>query len=132
MTLYSSASVLARTTPADWPPLNLFVRETGRQSFSVADLVYLQAVANYSWLNWVDGRRMLMPRTLKYYSPKLPTDWFVRLHRNCVVNRRYVERLERTDTGGLVHLSTGDVLPVSRRRWSAVRRQLAANLSHLN
>lgn len=132
MTLYSSASVVARTKPADWPPLNLFVRETGRQSFSVGDLVYLQAVANYSWLNWVDGRRMLMPRTLKYYSPKLPTDWFVRLHRNCVVNRRYVERLERTETGGLVHLSTGDVLPVSRRRWSAVRRQLAANGSHLN
>jgi DNA-binding LytR/AlgR family response regulator len=132
MTYFSSTSISARATSAEWPLLKLYLRETGRQSFPVSDLVYLQAVANYSWLNWVDGRRMLMPRTLKYYSPKLPNEWFVRLHRNCVVNRRYVERLERTETGGLVHLSTGDVLPVSRRRWSVVRRQLANNMPSLN
>ncbi len=121
-----------RTTPVEWPPLKLYLRETGRQFFSVADLVYLQAVANYSWLNWADGKRMLMPRTLKYYSPQLPTELFIRLHRNCVVNRRFVERLERTETGGLVHLTTGEVLPVSRRRWSLVRRQLANNRPNLN
>lgn len=132
MTYFSSASTSARTAPADWPSLKLYLRETGRQSFPVADLVYLQAVANYSWLNWKDGRRMLMPRTLKFYTPKLPNEWFIRLHRNCVVNRNYVSRLERTDTGGLVHLSTGETLPVSRRRWSAVRRQLTHNMPHLN
>ncbi|QHV94764.1 MULTISPECIES: LytR/AlgR family response regulator transcription factor [Spirosoma] len=132
MTYASSVVSSARTSPVEWPPLKLYLRETGRQSFPVSDLVYMQAVANYSWLNWMDGRRMLMPRTLKYYMPKLPTEWFIRLHRNCVVNRRYVERLERTDTGGLVHLTTGDVLPVSRRRWSSVRRQLVNNMPHLN
>ena len=132
MTLFSSALVTARTGAVEWPPLKLYLRDIGRQTFSVTDLVYLQAVANYSWLNWVDGRRMLMPRTLKFYAPKLPAEWFVRLHRNCVVNRHYVERLERTMTGGLVHLSTGEVLPVSRRRWSTVRRQLANNMPHLN
>lgn len=132
MTYFSSATASARTLPTDWPPLKLYLRETGRQSFPVGDLVYLQAVANYSWLNWVDGRRMLMPRTLKYYSPKLPAELFVRLHRNCVVNKRYVARLERTDTGGLVHLSTGEVLPVSRRRWGMVRRQLVNAMPHIN
>ncbi|WP_460943652.1 LytR/AlgR family response regulator transcription factor [Spirosoma daeguense] len=127
-----SISSSARTTPTDWPPLKLYLRDAGRQSFSVTDLVYLQAVANYSWLNWVDGSRMLMPRTLKYYSPKLPTELFIRLHRNCVVNRRFVERLERTETGGTVHLTNGETLPVSRRRWSTVRRQLASNRSLMN
>lgn len=125
-------SFSVRTAPTEWPPLKLYLRESGRQVFAVDDLVYLQALANYSWLNWVDGRRMLMPRTLKYYSPKLPTELFIRLHRNCVVNRKFVERLERTDAGGLVHLSTGEVLPVSRRRWSMVRRQLSSHKSQLN
>ncbi|MBD2700314.1 LytTR family transcriptional regulator [Spirosoma sp. BT702] len=128
----SSFSSSTRTTTTEWPPLKLYLRDAGRQSFSVTDLVYLQAVANYSWLNWVDGSRMLMPRTLKYYSPKLPSELFIRLHRNCVVNRRFVERLERTETGGLVHLSTGETLPVSRRRWSTVRRQLAGARSFMN
>ncbi|WP_461084205.1 LytR/AlgR family response regulator transcription factor [Spirosoma flavus] len=128
----SSFSSSTRTTTTEWPPLKLYLRDAGRQSFSVTDLVYLQAVANYSWLNWVDGSRMLMPRTLKYYSPKLPSELFIRLHRNCVVNRRFVERLERTETGGLVHLSTGETLPVSRRRWSTVRRQLASARPFMN
>ncbi|MCX6216034.1 LytTR family DNA-binding domain-containing protein [Spirosoma sp.] len=128
----STFSFSNRVAPTEWPPLKLYLRETGRQFFAVSDLVYLQAVANYSWLNWADGKRMLMPRTLKYYSPQLPTELFIRLHRNCVVNRHFVERLERTDTGGLVHLTTGEVLPVSRRRWSLVRRQLANNRPQLN
>lgn len=132
MTYFSSAVPSARTLPADCPPLKLYLRDAGRQSFPVLDLVYLQAVANYSWLNWKDGNRILMPRTLKYYSPKLPADWFIRLHRNTIVNRHYVERLERTETGGLVHLTTGEALPVSRRRWSLVRRQLAHKMHHLN
>ncbi|UFH57050.1 LytTR family DNA-binding domain-containing protein [Spirosoma sp. KNUC1025] len=128
----SFLSFSVRTQNTEWPPLKLYLRESGRQVFSVDDLVYLQALANYSWLNWVDGRRMLMPRTLKYYAPKLPAELFIRLHRNCVVNRQFVERLERTETGGLVHLSTGEVLPVSRRRWSLVRRQLANNKPYIN
>ena len=63
MTYFSSITPVARTIPSDWPPLKLYLRESGRQSFPVGDLVYMQAVANYSWLNWMDGRRMLMPRT---------------------------------------------------------------------
>ncbi|QJW91750.1 LytTR family transcriptional regulator [Spirosoma taeanense] len=113
------------TLPHQWPPLKLYIKETGRRSFPVMNLVYLQAEANYSWLNWADGQRMLMPRTLKYYTPKLPGEWFIRLHRNCIINRYYVDRLERADSGGLVYLTTGEVLPISRRRWATVRRQLA-------
>lgn len=128
----SALSLSNRSAQTEWPLLKIYLRETGRQFYSVTDLVYLQAVANYSWLNWADGRRMLMPRTLKYYAPQLPNEIFIRLHRNCVVNRNFVSHLERTDTGGLVHLSNGDVLPVSRRRWSLVRRQLAATRSGLN
>jgi DNA-binding LytR/AlgR family response regulator len=124
MTNFSTAHSAAKVSPTDWPPLKLYLRDSGRQLFPVSDLVYMQAVANYSWLNWNDGQRLLMPRTLKYYTPKVPSDWFVRLHRNCIVNRQYVERLERTDTGGLVYLTTGEALPVSRRRWTLVRRQL--------
>lgn len=132
MTYFSSVAVATRTTPNEWPPLRLYHRDSGRQSYPVDQLVYLQAVANYSWLNWLDGQRMLMPRTLKYYTPKLPSDNFIRLHRSCVVNCRFVVRLERTEAGGLVHLTTGEVLPVSRRRWTGVRRLLVMANSQLN
>jgi DNA-binding LytR/AlgR family response regulator len=92
--------------------------------------MFLQATGNYTWLYWRDGQRMLMPRTLKYYIPQLPAEWFVRLHRNCVVNLGYIERIERinSDKGGLVYLPSGVVLPVSRRRWFATKRLLSKHV----
>jgi DNA-binding LytR/AlgR family response regulator len=120
----TSTSLATSTRPYNSTTLKLYIRETGRKNYPVENLVYLQGVTNYSWLNWVDGQRMLMPRTLKFYSPKLPADLFIRLHRNCIVNRRFITELQRTDTGGIVHLSTGEVLPISRRRWTAVKAEL--------
>ncbi|AKD58680.1 response regulator receiver protein [Spirosoma radiotolerans] len=107
--------------------LKMYVRTSGHLDLPVSDLMFLQATGNYSWLYWKDGQRMLMPRTLKYYVPQLPDNWFVRLHRNCIVNLHYIDRMERADPdkGGLVHLRSGAVLPVSRRRWFAVRRMLS-------
>ncbi|WP_461130417.1 LytR/AlgR family response regulator transcription factor [Spirosoma aerophilum] len=117
-------------TSAVSPPtagIKMYVRSSGQLTLPVADLQFLQATGNYTWLHWRDGQRMLMPRTLKYYIPLLPADWFIRLHRNCVVNLDCIERIERIDPdkGGLVYLRSGVVLPVSRRRWFATKRLLA-------
>ena len=61
-----------------------------------------------------------MPRTLKFYEPKLPKQHFFRLHRNCVVNARYIVAIEREYDGIFVALTTGERLAISRRRWTAV------------
>jgi DNA-binding LytR/AlgR family response regulator len=132
MTHFSNATAPLRVSLLDWPPLKLYLRDIGRRTYPVTELVYLQAVANYSWLNLNDGQRLLMPRTLKYYTPKVPSEWFVRLHRNCIVNRRYVDKIERTEAGGLVYLTNGEVLTVSRRRWTQVRRQFQQYDINLN
>lgn len=110
----------------EWPSLRLYQRECGQQSFSVGNLVYLQSETNYTWLNWKDGKRMLMPRTLKFYEPKLPNQLFFRLHRNCLVNARYIVGLERDQNGAYVLLTTGERLPISRRRWTSIRKMVDA------
>lgn len=103
------------------------VRSNKQIDLPIADLLFLQATGNYTWLHWKDGQRILMPRTLKYYVPQLPDNWFIRLHRNCIVNINFIDRMERVepDKGGLVHLRSGAILPVSRRRWFTVRRMFA-------
>ena len=110
--------------PLPMDSLRMYIRDMGQRTFPVIDLMFLQATGNYSWLHWRDGQRMLMPRTLKYYMPQLSEEWFIRLHRNCIVNVHYIERIERIDPdkGGLVYLRSGEVLPVSRRRWFATKR----------
>ncbi|AUD07159.1 response regulator receiver protein [Spirosoma pollinicola] len=95
-----------------------------RVRLPIDELKFLQATGNYSWLYWTNGEKVLTSRTLNYYQPQLPGAWFIRLHRNCIVNLRYVERLERVETNksGLVYLHSGEVLPVSRRRLCMVKR----------
>lgn len=117
----------------EWPTLRLYQREHGQQLFDVANLIYLQSETNYTWLQWNDGKRMLMPRTLKFYEPKLPSVYFLRLHRNCMVNARYIVGTERTSQGGgAIVLSTGERLPISRRRWTAVKTMLASFRANMN
>ncbi|AUD06652.1 LytR/AlgR family response regulator transcription factor [Spirosoma pollinicola] len=91
------------------------------------ELMYLQATSNYSWLHWKNGKKTLMARTLTYYQAQLPKAYFIRLHRNCVVNLMYVERLEIAEASksGLVYLHSGAVLPVSRRRLCQVKRSVS-------
>lgn len=124
MTYASTIRTSFQLPPDDWYHLKLYVPKTGQQLFPVEKLVYIQAATNYSWLNWKDGHRMLMPRTLSYYMPYLPQAYFIRVHRNCVINCQYIDRITRTETGGLVYLTTGDVLPISRRRWHSVLQRL--------
>lgn len=94
---------------------------------SLEELMFLQATGNYSWLHWKNGQKVLMARTLNFYQPQLPGAWFIRLHRNCIVNLQYVERLEiiEANRGGLVYLRSGQALPVSRRRLSLVKRSVS-------
>lgn len=108
---------------------------TGSLPLPITDLMYLQAYGNYTWLYWKDGRRMLIPRTLKYFLPYIPNDWFTRLHRNCIVNIHYIERMESIgpNKGGNIHLTSGTLLLVSRRRWCAAKKQIAKyKLGQLN
>lgn len=92
----------------------------------VDELIFLQATGNYSWLHWKNGQKVLMARTLNYYQPHLPKVWFIRPHRNCIVNLRHVERLEivEANKSGRIHLQSGETLLVSRRRLSMVKRSI--------
>ena len=125
-TLVLSAYTANRVGIEEWPSLRLYQRECGQQSFSVANLVYLLSETNYTWLVWKEGKRMLMPRTLKFYEPKLPDHCFFRLHRNCLVNARYIAGVERDMSGAYVLLTTGERLLISRRRWTSIKKMVDA------
>lgn len=93
----------------------------------VADLVFLQSDANYTWLNWTNGKRVLVPRTLKYLEDRLPQTGFIRLHRNYAVNVSHITAVSRTRKGVEVRLSNGQCLLVARRRWVEIRHHFAAD-----
>ncbi|MBO0938569.1 LytTR family transcriptional regulator DNA-binding domain-containing protein [Fibrella sp. HMF5335] len=116
------------TKIAGTPPqatLQIYQHNMGQQRMPVCELVLLQSNANYTWLVWTNGQRLLMPRTLKYYESKLPTSGFVRLHRNCTVNVQHIKAITRKVRVVEVQLSNGVCLTVARRRWTLVKRQFS-------
>ena len=110
--------------PVSPPSLRLFLGSKNRQNRPITDLVYMQSDGNYTWLVWRTGERVLMPRTMKHFEAKLPAGQFVRIHRNCSVNTQHIDCVERAPEQLTVWLSSGERLPVARRKLTAVRARL--------
>lgn len=108
-------------------------RGRGRERRPLSELRYMQSDLNYTWLVWADGDRLLTSRSLCYFLPRLPADEFLQLHRAYVVNRRFiVDVASGADSERVACLTTGEQLPISRRRWSSVRRWLARQVTPVN
>ncbi len=121
LTPTSITNTLASTPPT--PHLHFY--HQGRQSMPLCELVSLQSAENYTWLIWANGKRLLMPRTLKYYEAQLPTDGFIRLHRNYAVNVSHIVAVRQLTRLSIeVTLSNGMRLAVARRRWIQIRDRL--------
>lgn len=96
----------------------------GWQTRPIKDLIMIRGAKGYSWLYWRDGSRHIMAYTLKHYESKLPSNQYIRIHQNSMVNREFIQKLHLTHKGPQLSLSTGEKLSISRRRWVAVRRAL--------
>lgn len=127
MALYATSEPAIASDLLAWPPLRVYTANAGTQWIPVADLVYLEGETSYTWLQWADGRRLLVPYTLKSFEAKLPSNWFVRLHRRYLVNRRFIERVDNDQDGVSVQLTTGMKCPISRRKWPQVYRQIGCS-----
>ncbi|GAB4034993.1 LytR/AlgR family response regulator transcription factor [Spirosoma gilvum] len=127
MTVYFTQTASNPAELLTWPPLRVYTSDSGAKWRAVADLMYLRGEANYTWLHWVNESPILIPYTLKRMEAKLPSAWFTRTHRHYVVNQRFMEQIELSNSGTTLHLTNGAALPISRRRWSFLRRQWAGD-----
>lgn len=90
-----------------------------------AQLTYLTGANNYTWLQYKNGERVLLSKSLTYFADQLPE--FVRIHKTALVNPSYVAELQappRPKMAGAVRMQDGTVLPVGRRRWQQVAKVL--------
>jgi two-component system response regulator AlgR len=98
----------------------------GLQLIEVDDIRYFQADQKYVSVVTAEGE-VLIEETLKALEEEF-ADRFVRIHRNALVARRYIEGLMRNDVGnGCVRLSgVTSTLEVSRRHIAEIRRLVKA------
>ena len=116
--------VLETIDPA--PRRHFSVAERGRVTLvPVAEVIYLRAELKYVTLRTRD-REHLVEESLTQIEQEFGSV-FVRIHRNCLVARRWIRGFERgAETEGEVGWSVvleglDEKLPVSRRQWPQVK-----------
>ena len=89
--------------------------ETGFELVKTNAILYCEADSNYCKIVCLDGKKIVLSKTLKFIEELLPTSVFQRIHKSYLVNLNYVTRFNKTNEL-LVELSNGQTLPVSIRK----------------
>ncbi|WP_167354842.1 LytR/AlgR family response regulator transcription factor [Pseudoalteromonas luteoviolacea] len=87
-------------------------------------ICFVKGARDYVEVMLSDGRCLLHNEGLATMENKLSAT-FLRVHRSYIVNKRFIQSLEKLPSGGgNLILTTGDALPVSRRIMPKVKEQL--------
>jgi two-component system LytT family response regulator len=114
------------STPPRHPHDRVFVRDGERcWLVSLPAIALLEAEGNYTRVHF-DGNRPLIRAALQSVEERLDSTTFFRVSRTHIVNLRFVERIELTvNDAYVVHLRTGQAVPVSRRHSRRLRDTLS-------
>lgn len=83
------------------------------------DIVRCQSDNNYTQFFFQDGSKILVTKTLKYFSDMLKNYQFLRVHQSHLVNLKFVKAFIKSD-GGYLILKDKNTVPVSVRKRSEV------------
>jgi two-component system LytT family response regulator len=96
----------------------------GERLLEAGEIEWIEADDDHAWLHVAAGRYRVR-ETLAALARRLEPSGFARIHRGALVRLAAVREWRAAGGGGAVLvLATGTELPVSRRRWAAVRAAL--------
>ena len=89
----------------------------GVSFFEPAHIMYCEGESNYTRFVFVNSKPILISKTLGEYEEILEGHHFIRIHKSFLVNKNYVTKVDRE---GMVYMSDGKILSISRRRKEVV------------
>jgi len=102
--------------PATAKPTKIAVAtQEGLELVSVENIVYLEAIGNYTQLHFTAQKPLMASKTLKEFEDLLQNAGFFRIHNASLVNLVFVKKYIKGD-GGQVLLTNNIMLDVARRR----------------
>ncbi len=81
----------------------------------VSDIIRCQSEDNYTRFFLVDGRKLLISKTLKEFSELLEKCGFFRSHQSHLINLGFFDHLDKRD-GGIIYLKDGTLVPLATRK----------------
>ena len=95
------------------------------------EITYLEADINYTIFHMNDGKKIISSFTLKKYETDSRLAGFLRVHKSFLLNPDFIKHYEQRGKKATVHLSTGKVLVVSRRRMVRIKNQITLKMKQL-
>jgi len=81
----------------------------------VSDIAYCASESNYTHFHFVDGKSILVSKTLKEFESILLEHNFFRIHRSYIINLNCIAKYNK-GKGGEVVMKNGAILEVSREK----------------
>ncbi len=91
----------------------------GYQCCLPEEILYLRAESNYTEINYKDGSKKLLSKTLKVLEACLPSAQFFRVHKSYVINAAHITDIILSTHESAVRLIGGHTIPVSRDKKGA-------------
>lgn len=88
---------------------------TGYELEKVSNILYCEGFDNYAKIITLQGKEIVITKTLKYLEETLPNNVFIRIHKSTLVNLNHVASYSRVD-GYSVIMANGKQLDVSFRK----------------
>ncbi|MEP6711989.1 MAG: LytTR family DNA-binding domain-containing protein [Ferruginibacter sp.] len=87
----------------------------GLQFVETGDIIYLEALSNYTNFYLANNKKITVAKTLKDFEELLPAAVFVRIHHSYIININCIEKYIKGQ-GGQVVMKNGSTLDVARRK----------------
>lgn len=87
----------------------------GLQFVATGDILYLEALSNYTNFHLASNKKITVAKTLKDFEDLLPASIFIRIHHSYIININCIEKYVKGD-GGQVIMKNGAALDVARRK----------------
>lgn len=89
----------------------------------VDKIIRCQGEGNYTHIYFEEKKQLLVAKTLVEFEDLLQEYSFLRVHKTHLINMNHVIAYLKND-GGILHLTNGDKISISRRRKDAVLQQM--------
>ena len=81
----------------------------------INNIIKCKSDNNYTTLYFKDKTKVMVSKTLKYYSDLLKDNNFIRVHQSYLINKEYIKEFIKSDGGYLV-LKDNSTVPISSRK----------------
>ena len=88
----------------------------------IREVIMLEGDGNYTYVHFIDGRKILLSKTLKAFCELFQQNDFARIRKSYLINLNYLKEVDLSGDVSVI-MQTGQRIEISRRRKMEFQQQ---------